>query len=117
MQILLREAYLLNEEWANAKTLGSQPEIDVNMLKSTTLVDFIKKIADWKLNNTGEITAASLMKEYMDSFHSTYSRGNLYLNILNHSATYFNMDAYKALLPIPQKEMDVNSKLTQNTGY
>lgn len=115
MQILLREAYLLNGEWANAKTLGQI--VDVNMLKSTTLVDFIKKIADWKLNNTGEITVASLMTEYMDSFHSTYSRGNLYLNILNYSATYFNMDTYKALLPIPQKEMDANSKLTQNDGY
>lgn len=116
MRILLREAYLLKGEWANAKTLG-QIDVDVNMLKSTTLVDFIKKIADWKLSKTEGITEASLMKDYMDSFHSTYSRGNLYLNILNHSATYFNMDAYKALLPIPQKEMDVNSKLTQNTGY
>lgn len=117
MHILLREAYLLKGEWQNAKTLGSQPEIDVNMLKSTTLVDFIKKIADWKLSNTAGITEASLMEEYMSNFHSTYGRGNLYLNVLDYSATYFTMDTYKALLPIPQSEMDLHPNYGQNTGY
>ena len=84
---------------------------------------FIKKIANWKLNN-GEVeeetTASSLMTEYMDTYHSTYKRGNLYLNILGCSATYFswNVDqAYKALLPIPQSALDVNENLTQNPGY
>ncbi len=115
MHILLREAYLLNQDWKYAKTLGIQSE--VNMLKSTTLVDFVKKIADWKLSNTGEITEASLMEEYMKDFHSTYNRGNLYLNILNYSAAYFNMDAYKALLPIPQSEMNTNGNCVQNPGY
>lgn len=120
MHILLREAYLLKGEWQNAKTLGGMDQPDVNMLKSTTLVDFIKKIADWKLSNTktGEITEASLMEEYMSNFHSTYGRGNLYLNALGYSAAYFNnMDAYKALLPIPQREMELNSNYGQNAGY
>lgn len=117
MHILLREAYLLKGEWLNAKTLGGMDQPDVNMLKSTTLVDFIKKIADWKLSNTEGITEASLMEEYMNSFHSTYGRGNLYLNVLDYSATYFTMDTYKALLPIPQKEIDLHPNYGQNTGY
>lgn len=115
MHLLLREAYLLKGEWKDAKTLGMQ--VEVNMLKSTAFVDFIKKIADWKLSNTEGITKTSLMKEYMENFHSTYGRGNLYLNILNYGATYFNMDAYKVLLPIPQNQIDLNSHMTQNDGY
>lgn len=117
MRILLREAYLLKGEWTNAKTLGGQEESDVNMLKSTSLVDFIKKIADWKLNSTEGITEVSLMEEYMNNFHSTYGRGNLYLNILNYGATYFSMDTHKALLPIPQNVVDLNPQITQNEGY
>lgn len=107
IQILLHEAQLLKGDWQTVSTIQPQDGIFA----------FIKKIADWKLNPTAQITEASLMEEYMNNYHSTYKRGNLYLNILNYSAKYFNMDAYKALLPIPQEEMDRNPNLTQNGGY
>lgn len=57
------------------------------------------------------------MEEYMDSFHSSHHRGNLYLNVLEYSAAYFDMDAYKALLPIPQSEQHKNPNIEQNDGY
>ena len=107
IQILLYEAQLLKGNWQAASAIQAKSGI----------LAFIKKIADWKLNPTAQITEASLMEEYMNNYHSTYKRGNLYLNILNYSAKYFNMDAYKALLPIPQEEMDRNPNLTQNGGY
>lgn len=107
IQILLYEAQLLKGNWQAASAIQTKNGI----------LAFIKKIADWKLNPTGQITEASLMEEYMNNYHSTYKRGNLYLNILNYSAKYFNMDAYKVLLPIPQEEMDRNPNLTQNRGY
>ena len=53
----------------------------------------------------------------MDSFHSSHHRGNLYLNVLEYSAAYFDMDAYKALLPIPQSEQHKNPNIEQNDGY
>ena len=53
----------------------------------------------------------------MNNYHSSYKRGNLYLNVLNYSAEYFQMKTYKALLPIPQREIDLNPNLIQNGGY
>ena len=41
----------------------------------------------------------------------------MYLNILNYSATYFNIGEYQTLLPIPEKELQLNGSLTQNPGY
>ena len=41
----------------------------------------------------------------------------MYLNILNYSATYFNIGEYQTLLPIPEKELQLNGNLTQNPGY
>ncbi|RHR43113.1 RagB/SusD family nutrient uptake outer membrane protein [Parabacteroides sp. AF18-52] len=117
MQILLREAYLMQGEWQNAIDLGMNMEISSIQLKSTSITDFIKKIANWKLNTTSDINNEVLMKEYMDNFYSTYNRGNLYLNILKYSAEYFNMDNYKSLLPIPQREMDLNPNMRQNPGW
>lgn len=111
--LLLREAKLLKGDFSDVAAMEAMDGIQ----------SFIKEIANWKLNN-GEVeeetTASSLMTEYMDTYHSTYKRGNLYLNILGCSATYFswNVDqAYKALLPIPQSALDVNENLTQNPGY
>ena len=80
-------------------------------------LNFAKKIATWKLNNTEGITEASIMDEYMNNFYSIYNRGNMYLNILNYSATYFNIGEYQTLLPIPEKELQLNGNLTQNPGY
>lgn len=111
--LLLREAKLLKGDFSDVAVMEASDGIQ----------GFIKRIANWKLNNSDleeETTAASLMAEYMNTYHSTYKRGNLYLNILDFSTTYFGWDAdqaYKALLPIPQNAMDVNENLTQNPGY
>lgn len=110
--LLLREAKLLKGDFSDVAAMEASDGIQ----------GFIQRIANWKLNNNveEETTAASLMTEYMNTYHSTYKRGNLYLNILDFSTTYFGWDAdqaYKALLPIPQSAMDVNENLTQNPGY
>lgn len=107
IRILLHEAQLLKGDWQTVSTIQPQDGIFA----------FIKKIADWKLNPTKTITEASLMEEYMNNYHSSYKRGNLYLNVLNYSAEYFQMKTYKALLPIPQREIDLNPNLIQNGGY
>lgn len=111
--LLLSEAKLLKGDFNDVAAMDASEGIQ----------SYIKQIANWKLNK-GEVqegtTAESLMTEYMNTYHSTYKRGNLYLNILDCSATYFNWSddqAYKALLPIPQSALEVNGNLTQNPGY
>ena len=107
IQILLLESQLLHKDWKIVS------EIEV----TDGLPALCKKIATWKLNNTEGITEASIMDEYMNNFYSIYNRGNMYLNILNYSATYFNIGEYQTLLPIPEKELQLNGSLTQNPGY
>lgn len=107
IQILLLESQLLHKDWKIVS------EIEV----TDGLPALCKKIATWKLNNTEGITEASIMDEYMNNFYSIYNRGNMYLNILNYSATYFNIGEYQTLLPIPDKEIQQNGYLTQNPGY
>lgn len=117
-KILLREAYLLKGEWENAINLEQDTEIKSIVTKNeSNLEDFIKKLANWKLNPSEDITEASLMEEYMNNFYSTNVDGNLYLNILNYGSKYFNIDSYKCLLPIPQDELMRNPCMTQNPGY
>ena len=107
--ILLLESHLLKKDWQAVS----------QMTDETGAAAFIKKLATWKADSTqpAETTEASLMEEYMDSFHSSHHRGNLYLNVLEYSAAYFDMDAYKALLPIPQSEQHKNPNIEQNDGY
>lgn len=109
IDVLLLEARLLKKDWQGVSgTIGTEDGIR----------GFIKKVADWKSNSLEEITEASLMEEYMNDFHSTDGRGNLYLNVLEYGATYFeDMLAHKVLFPIPQDELMYNSNLTQNDGY
>ena len=108
-RILLLESHLLKKDWQAVS----------QMTDETGVAAFIKKLATWKADSTqpAETTEASLMEEYMDSFHSSHHRGNLYLNVLEYSAAYFDMDAYKALLPIPQSEQHKNPNIEQNDGY
>lgn len=74
---------------------------------------FVKKVADWLQNKTEEVTEATLIEEYMNNFQQTYHRGNLYLNVLEYSTTYFGKARY-ALLPIPQSEIHKNPNIVQN---
>lgn len=108
-RILLLESRLLKKDWQAVSQVTDE----------TSVAAFIKKVAVWKTDSTqpAEMSEASLMEEYMDSFHSSCHHGNLYLNVLEYSATYFDMDAYKALLPIPQSEQHKNPNIEQNDGY
>lgn len=108
-RILLLESRLLKKDWQAVSQVTDE----------TGVAAFIKKLAAWKADSTqpAEMSEASLMEEYMGSFHSSCHRGNLYLNILDYSASYFNMEAYKALLPIPQSEIEKNPNITPNDGY
>lgn len=102
VQLLLMEAQLLKGDYQSI-------QIEAEEGIST----FVKKVADWLQNKTEEVTEATLIEEYMNNFQQTYHRGNLYLNVLEYSTTYFGKARY-ALLPIPQSEIHKNPNIVQN---
>ncbi|MBR5297743.1 MAG: RagB/SusD family nutrient uptake outer membrane protein, partial [Parabacteroides sp.] len=112
---ILYKSYLLKKDYNMVIDLINRNE------NTHPLFTFIKKIANWKLSKLEEvpenISEAILMEEYINNLYQEDKDGNLFLNVLEYSAIYFNMDSNKALLPIPQSEIDTNPNMTQNPGY
>ena len=107
IQLLYLESLLLKKEWVTlSKTEYTEG-----------LPAFAKKIATWKINNTEGVTESSLIEEYLNTYYTISNRGNLYLNTLDYSATYLEIEEYKTILPIPTRELQVNPNIGQNSGY
>ncbi|MGN1216413.1 MAG: hypothetical protein ACI4TD_00385 [Phocaeicola sp.] len=110
---LLGEAYLLVGKWQEAANLTSSAVLG-------SLDAFIFKIAQWKQNNSEDVTEASLMSEFMDNYYTSHKRGHLFLRILDYFGQYFNLDEsdyYKKVLPFPASDVRAYDNLTQNPGY
>ena len=110
---LLGEAYLLGGKWQEAANLTSSAV-------TGSLDAFIFKIAQWKQNNSEDVTEASLMSEFMDNYYTSHKRGHLFLRILDYFGQYFNLDEsdyYKKVLPFPASDVRTYENLTQNPGY
>ncbi|MCC8198728.1 MAG: RagB/SusD family nutrient uptake outer membrane protein [Tannerellaceae bacterium] len=109
----LVEAYLLAKEWSMV--------INRSYETNTPVFAFYKNVAEWEKGyRNGIITLMDWVTEYMTDYYEDDFQGNLLLNILRYTGGYFGWsagEAYKALLPIPQKELDLNPDVTQNPGY
>ncbi len=105
--VRLAEMYLTRAE-ANfrlATSIGQTPLADVNLIRNRSL-----------LSNLVSVDLAAILKE---RYLETAFEGNRLHDIKRtrgtQSGTAWNSP--KLVLPIPQREMDVNKKLVQNEGY
>lgn len=109
----LVEAYLLAKKWSMV--------IDRSYETNAPVFAFYKDVAQWEKGyRQGIIIPMDWVTEYMTDYYEDDFQGNLVLNILRCAGVYFGWsadEAYKALLPIPQKELDLNPDVMQNPGY
>lgn len=105
--VRLAEMYLTRAE-ANFRlqtSIGQSPLDDVNLIRNRS-----------ELGNLSAIDIAAILKE---RYLETAFEGNRLHDIKrtrgNQSGTLWNSP--KLILPIPQREMDVNKQLVQNEGY
>jgi len=109
---ILADAYMLKGEWGELP-IGTKSS-------SEALSAFYMKVAEKMFASIGEPEKKSLMDEYMADYYDGTYKGNLMLNVLGLSVTYLDLDEsnkHRAILPIPQREIDLGSNVTQNPGY
>jgi hypothetical protein len=105
--IRLAEMYLTRAEanFRQGTTVGATPLVDVNLIrKRAGLADLTAVTLNAILNER----AAELALEGNNLFESQRLRRNI-------GTTAWNSP--KLIMPIPQREMDVNKNLVQNPGY
>ena len=105
--IRLAEMYLTRAE-ANVRnntSVGAAPLADVNMIRARA-----------GLAPLTAVTLAAVTKER--SLELAFEGHNLHeVKRLQTAVGTFAWNSPKLIMPIPQREMDVNKKLVQNTGY
>ncbi|MEO6288165.1 MAG: RagB/SusD family nutrient uptake outer membrane protein [Dyadobacter sp.] len=107
LQFRLAEMYLTRAE-ANFRlgtVVGAAPLTDINMIRARA-----------GLKAATAVTLESILKErHLELAFEGHMLHDLKRNKLNVGALPFNSP--KLIMPIPQREMDVNKQLVQNEGY
>ncbi len=107
--IRLAEMYLTRAEcnFRNNTTVGATPLADVNIIRARAGLTPL---------TAGQLTLAAITRERF--LELAFEGHNLpEAKRLQQSVGTFAWNSPKLIMPIPQREMDVNKKLVQNEGY
>ena len=105
--IRLAEMYLTRAEanFRNTTSVGATPLADVNIIRARA-----------GLAPLTTVNLAAIVKER--TLELAFEGHNLHdVKRLQTAVGTFAWNSPKLIMPIPQREMDVNKKLVQNTGY